>query len=415
MSATEPSTCCSFPWLLHILATAKLDVSDRSSWNDFACWYTRYAIYTHSIYSSIYYQTTHCILSTTVHTESIVDGVWQGSQESEHFQVTGTTWSGVEHQGPVSWRPTTVKWWQFSQSNSHSTIGNRQTEYYEALPSSANDEVRCDCTFADDGNASWYSACRVPMVDCEYCCHLTVVCLHDTGARPVTLEADTLLTDYRGDQSDNSHWQSIKFVGRSFPVIRLNIMFVGWLLNVPATGSCISGTDLLRQFYVLPHWDRSCRSNFPSSHSILTPGRPIPALTLKRQAPGRVATGVPMFKSQVWLSPEKILAQAGFDPGTFRSRGGRLTTRPTRRCRLNIAGSIAPLLYMSAWTAGQSTSGTSVATCTTCEPLSLNFLSKLRWFAFWKQLSRKGIEGQLPWNTLFWRTRQASGIVITEI
>ena len=24
-------------------------------------------------------------------------------------------------------------------------------------------------------------------------------------------------------------------------------------LNVPATGSCISGTDLLRQFYVLPH------------------------------------------------------------------------------------------------------------------------------------------------------------------
>ena len=28
------------------------------------------------------------------------------------------------------------------------------TEYHEALPSSANDEVRCDCTFTDDGNAS---------------------------------------------------------------------------------------------------------------------------------------------------------------------------------------------------------------------------------------------------------------------
>ena len=38
-------------------------------------------------------------------------------------------------------------------------------------------------------------------------------------------------------------------------------LFVGWLLNVPATGECISGTDLLRQFYVLPHWDRRCRSN----------------------------------------------------------------------------------------------------------------------------------------------------------
>ena len=30
-------------------------------------------------------------------------------------------------------------------------------------------------------------------------------------------------------------------------------LFVGWLLNVPATCECISGTDLLRQFYVLPH------------------------------------------------------------------------------------------------------------------------------------------------------------------
>ena len=37
-----------------------------------------------------------------------------------------------------------------------------------------------------------------------------------------------------------------------------------WFLNVPATCACISGTDQLRQFYVLPHWDRSCRSNFPS-------------------------------------------------------------------------------------------------------------------------------------------------------
>ena len=30
-------------------------------------------------------------------------------------------------------------------------------------------------------------------------------------------------------------------------------LFVGCLLNVPATRKCISGTDLLRQFYVLPH------------------------------------------------------------------------------------------------------------------------------------------------------------------
>ena len=34
----------------------------------------------------------------------------------------------------------------------------------------------------------------------------------------------------------------------------------------------------------------------PTSHIILTPGRPVPVLTLYRQAPGRVATGVPIFK-----------------------------------------------------------------------------------------------------------------------
>ena len=33
----------------------------------------------------------------------------------------------------------------------------------------------------------------------------------------------------------------------------LGLWFVCWLLNVPATCKCISGTDLLRQFYVLPH------------------------------------------------------------------------------------------------------------------------------------------------------------------
>ena len=30
-------------------------------------------------------------------------------------------------------------------------------------------------------------------------------------------------------------------------------VYVCWLLNVPATCECISGMDLLRQFYMLPH------------------------------------------------------------------------------------------------------------------------------------------------------------------
>ena len=33
---------------------------------------------------------------------------------------------GKSYLGPVSWRPTTFKWQQFSQSNRHSTIGTRQ-------------------------------------------------------------------------------------------------------------------------------------------------------------------------------------------------------------------------------------------------------------------------------------------------
>ena len=65
-------------------------------------------------------------------------------------------------------------------------------------------------------------------------------------------------------------------------------------------------------------------SHISPSHSILIPDRPVPALTLYRQAPGRVLTGVPIFKSLVSLDPEKIPAQAGFEPGIFRSRGGRL-------------------------------------------------------------------------------------------
>ena len=39
------------------------------------------------------------------------------------------------------------------------------------------------------------------------------------------------------------------------------------LLNVPTTCRCISGTDLLRQFYVLPRRDRNCRWNF-SPHPV---------------------------------------------------------------------------------------------------------------------------------------------------
>ena len=75
----------------------------------------------------------------------------------------------------------------FSQSSRHSIIGTRQIEYHEALPSSEKVQSHFTSSFADDGNASWYSVCRVPKVewqlDCENCRHLAVVGLHDTGPR----------------------------------------------------------------------------------------------------------------------------------------------------------------------------------------------------------------------------------------
>ena len=103
-------------------------------------------------------------------------------------------------QGPVPWKPTTAKWRQFSLSNRHPTIGTRQTENHEALPSSANVQSHLTSSFADDGNASWYSVCRVLMVewwlDCENCRHLTVVGLHDTGPASLQLWKTSMYNVY---------------------------------------------------------------------------------------------------------------------------------------------------------------------------------------------------------------------------
>ena len=52
---------------------------------------------------------------------------------------------------------------------------------------------------------------------------------------------------------------------------------------------CHTETEVADQTFILP------------SHSILTSGQPVPALTLYHQAPGRVATGVPILKSLVRL------------------------------------------------------------------------------------------------------------------
>ena len=65
-------------------------------------------------------------------------------------------------------------------------------------------------------------------------------------------------------------------------LVGLVVVVVGWLLNVPATCECISGTDLHRQFLraATLRWKLQIQLSISPSHSILTPGRPVPALTL---------------------------------------------------------------------------------------------------------------------------------------
>ena len=64
--------------------------------------------------------------------------------------------------------------------------------------------------------------------------------------------------------------------------LRITCLLVGWLVNVPATCLCISGTDLHRQFLraATLRWKLHVKLSTSPSHSLLTPGRPVPALTL---------------------------------------------------------------------------------------------------------------------------------------
>ena len=62
------------------------------------------------------------------------------------------------------------------------------------------------------------------------------------------------------------------------------------------------------------------------SHSILTPGRPVPALTLQRQVPGRVVTGVPIFKSGMTPPGKNIHGDSWSRTHACRFRGCRPTT-----------------------------------------------------------------------------------------
>ena len=62
-------------------------------------------------------------------------------------------------------------------------------------------------------------------------------------------------------------------------------------------------------------------------HNILTLGRPVPVLTLSCQAPGRTATGVPVFKSLVWLDLKKSRCKRDSNSRSSSLEADALTTR----------------------------------------------------------------------------------------
>ena len=76
------------------------------------------------------------------------------------------------------------------------------------------------------------------------------------------------------------------------------------------------------------------------SHSILTPHRPVSALTLYHQGPGRVPTGVPILKSLVWLDPEKSCRKQDSKCDSSTLKADALTTRPMTRSSATSLGVI---------------------------------------------------------------------------
>ena len=163
-----------------------------------------------------------------------------------------------------------------------------------------------------------------------------------TGDMEIGTQVVTLLGAWRYRVSARTGWPGVS-------ILWLGVVAVGCLLNVPATGECISGTDLLRQFYVLPHSDRSCRSNV----------LPHPVTVYWHRADqsqrwpynARRLAGQPLecqFLSHWYDStPKKIPAPAGFEPGTFRSRGGRLNHQANEAVWLGEVESSIYNFYLS--------------------------------------------------------------------
>ena len=98
--------------------------------------------------------------------------------------------------------------------------------------------------------------------------HVNVILnLHKRCASlPDRYQRQTVSVDVCINRATNRNWQTKLFDGRKG--IQVNVLRHE-RINVPATRWCISGMELPRQLYVLPHRERSCRSNM-LPHSVTT-------------------------------------------------------------------------------------------------------------------------------------------------
>ena len=116
-------------------------------------------------------------------------------------------------------------------------------------------------------------------------------------------------------------------------------LFVCCLLNVSATCECIDLRDGSAQtIYVLPHWDRSCRSNFPSHTLTVYWHRADQSQRWSCNA--RRLVGQPL-EGQFWSHwydsiPEKSRRKRDSNPGSSALEADAITTRPTRL--LSVSG-----------------------------------------------------------------------------
>ena len=76
-------------------------------------------------------------------------------------------------------------------------------------------------------------------------------------------------------------------------------LLVGWLLACNMLVYLRDGSAQSSERAATLRQKLQIKLSISPSHSILTPGQPVPELTLQRQAPGRVATGVAISKSLV--------------------------------------------------------------------------------------------------------------------